>query len=72
MVLRVDKEKGYIDLSKRRVSEEDIQTCEERYNKSKLVHSIMRHVAETLGIDLEVFFLVLGFWWLIVWPFVLF
>ena len=54
MVLRVDKEKGYIDLSKRRVSEEDIQACEERYNKSKLVHSIMRHVAETLDIDLEV------------------
>jgi len=54
MVLRVDKEKGYIDLSKRRVSEEDIQTCEERYNKSKLVHSIMRHVAETLDLDLEV------------------
>uniref|UniRef100_A0A0D3C5D5 S1 motif domain-containing protein n=1 Tax=Brassica oleracea var. oleracea TaxID=109376 RepID=A0A0D3C5D5_BRAOL len=36
MILRVDKEKGYIDLSKRRVSEEDIQTCEERYNESKL------------------------------------
>jgi len=54
MVLRVDKEKGYIDLSKRRVSEEDIQTCEEMYNKSKLVHSIMRHVAETLDLDLEV------------------
>ncbi|XWS38432.1 hypothetical protein CRYUN_Cryun19dG0131100 [Craigia yunnanensis] len=55
MVLRVDKEKGYIDLSKRRVGEEDIQACEERYNKSKLVHSIMRHVAETLDIDLEAF-----------------
>lgn len=54
MVLRVDKEKGYIDLSKRRVSEEDIQACEERYNKSKLVHSIMRHVAETMQLDLEV------------------
>ncbi|KAI9100853.1 hypothetical protein K1719_024215 [Acacia pycnantha] len=53
MVLRVDKEKGYIDLSKRMVSEEDIQTCEERYNKSKLVHSIMRHVAETENVDLE-------------------
>ncbi|XP_050145640.1 eukaryotic translation initiation factor 2 subunit alpha homolog, partial [Malus sylvestris] len=53
MVLRVDKEKGYIDMSKQRVSEEDIQTCEERYNKSKLVHSIMCHVGETLEIDLE-------------------
>ncbi|MBA0773413.1 hypothetical protein Gotri_008690 [Gossypium trilobum] len=62
MVLRVDKEKGYIDLSKRRVSEEDIQACEERYNKSKLVHSIMRHVAETLGIDLEELYIKIG------WP----
>ncbi|CAA7023506.1 unnamed protein product [Microthlaspi erraticum] len=53
MVLRVEKDKGYIDLSKRRVSEDDIKTCEERYSKSKLVHSIMRHVAETLSIDLE-------------------
>jgi translation initiation factor 2 subunit 1 len=44
-VLRVDKDKGYIDLSKRRVSPEDIVRCEERYNKSKSVHSIMRHVA---------------------------
>ncbi|GAB2214625.1 hypothetical protein Droror1_Dr00018982 [Drosera rotundifolia] len=48
MVLRVDKEKGYIDLTKRRVAEEDIINCEERYNESKLVHSIMRHVSETL------------------------
>lgn len=36
---------GYIDLSKRRVSPEDITKCEERYNKSKTVASIMRHVA---------------------------
>ncbi|KAF9594024.1 hypothetical protein IFM89_026876 [Coptis chinensis] len=62
MVLRVDKEKGYIDLSKRRVSEEDIAACEERYNKSKLVHSIMRHVAETLHLDLEDLYLHVG------WP----
>lgn len=53
MVLRVDKDKGYIDLSKRRVSPEDIAKCEENYGKSKLVHSIMRHVAETTKMDLE-------------------
>ncbi|KZZ91582.1 eukaryotic translation initiation factor 2 alpha subunit [Ascosphaera apis ARSEF 7405] len=53
VVLRVDKEKGYIDLSKRRVSPEDVQKCEERYNKSKLVHSIMRHVAEKTEIPME-------------------
>ena len=47
MVLRVDKEKGYIDLSKRRVSPEDVAACEEKYNKSKMVHSILRHVSET-------------------------
>ncbi|KAM3694689.1 hypothetical protein ACB098_07G073600 [Castanea mollissima] len=29
MVLCVNKEKGYIDLSKRRVSEEDTQACKE-------------------------------------------
>ncbi|KAH9929567.1 eukaryotic translation initiation factor 2 subunit alpha [Epithele typhae] len=45
VVLRVDKEKGYIDLSKRRVSPEDITKCEERYMKSKTIASIMRHVA---------------------------
>jgi translation initiation factor 2 subunit 1 len=36
---------GYIDLSKRRVSPEDIVKCEERYIKSKTVSSILRHVA---------------------------
>eukprot|EP00798_Chlamydomonas_sp_ICE-L_P023751 gene23751-9308_t len=53
MVLRVDKEKGYIDLSKRRVSPEDVQGCEDRFNKSKLVHSIIRHVAETTNSEVE-------------------
>ncbi|KAI0843156.1 translation initiation factor 2, alpha subunit [Hypoxylon sp. FL0890] len=53
VVLRVDKEKGYIDLSKRRVSPEDIVKCEERFNKSKMVHSIMRHVAEKTQTPIE-------------------
>ncbi|KAM4060381.1 eukaryotic translation initiation factor 2 alpha subunit [Hirsutella rhossiliensis] len=53
VVLRVDKEKGYIDLSKRRVSPEDMVKCEERYNKSKTVHLIMRHVAEKTQTPIE-------------------
>ena len=53
-VVRVDKQKGYIDLSKRRVAEEDVANCEAKYNKSKTVHSIMKHVAETMNADLEV------------------
>lgn len=62
MVVRVDKQKGYIDLSKRRVSEEEVAGCEERYNKSKMVHSIMRHVAETMDVDLEDLYVHVG------WP----
>ncbi len=49
VVIRVDKEKGYIDLSKRRVSAEDIERCLEQVSKAKAVNSILRHVASTLG-----------------------
>ncbi|CDK27693.1 unnamed protein product [Kuraishia capsulata CBS 1993] len=62
VVLRVDKEKGYIDLSKRRVSSEDIVKCEERYNKSKAVHSILRHCAEKFSVPLETLYETIG------WP----
>lgn len=62
VVLRVDKDKGYIDLSKRRVSPEDIVKCEERYNKSKMVHSIMRHVAEKTQTPIEELYQTIG------WP----
>lgn len=62
VVLRVDKEKGYIDLSKRRVSAEDIVKCDERYNKSKAVHSILRHCAEKFNISLEELYKSIG------WP----
>mmetsp|Transcript_2228 Transcript_2228/g.3506 ORF Transcript_2228/g.3506 Transcript_2228/m.3506 type:complete len:343 (+) Transcript_2228:55-1083(+) len=53
MVIRVDKEKGYIDLSKRRVDPEDVVKCEERYNKAKAVHSVLRHVADMRKMSLE-------------------
>ncbi|KAL9104287.1 MAG: hypothetical protein Q9163_000728 [Psora crenata] len=63
VVLRVDKEKeGYIDLSKRRVSPEDIVKCEERFNKGKMVASIMRHVAEKTKTPMETLYQHIG------WP----
>jgi len=53
MVLRVDKEKGYIDLSKRRVSPEDVAACEDRYSKAKAVHGVLRHLAEKRKLYLQ-------------------
>jgi len=48
VVIRVDKDKGYIDLSKRRVYSKDLIQCEERFAKAKAVNSILRHVADIL------------------------
>lgn len=62
VVLRVDRDKGYIDLSKRRVSPEEALRFEEKYNKSKTVHSIMRHVAEKNDVELETLYRAIG------WP----
>uniref|UniRef100_A0A914LF06 Eukaryotic translation initiation factor 2 subunit 1 n=1 Tax=Meloidogyne incognita TaxID=6306 RepID=A0A914LF06_MELIC len=49
VVIRVDKDKGYIDLSKRRVYSKDLIQCEDRFAKAKAVNSILRHVADQLG-----------------------
>eukprot|EP00500_Bicosoecida_sp_ms1_P005136 CAMPEP_0203816006 /NCGR_PEP_ID=MMETSP0115-20131106/14174_1 /ASSEMBLY_ACC=CAM_ASM_000227 /TAXON_ID=33651 /ORGANISM="Bicosoecid sp, Strain ms1" /LENGTH=368 /DNA_ID=CAMNT_0050724903 /DNA_START=27 /DNA_END=1133 /DNA_ORIENTATION=- len=62
MVIRVDKEKGYIDLSKRRVAPEDVAACEEKFAKAKHVHSILRHVSESRQIPLEDMYKMIG------WP----
>ncbi|VDD81001.1 unnamed protein product [Mesocestoides corti] len=48
LVIRVDPEKRYIDLSKRLVPIEDVCVCQERYAKAK-VNQIVRHAAEKLG-----------------------
>ena len=53
VVIRVDKEKGYIDLSKRRVSAEEILKCEEKFARGKTVNSILRHTAEVLKMDTD-------------------
>jgi translation initiation factor 2 subunit 1 len=45
LVLRVDADRGYIDLSKKRVHREDEMKAKEAFGKAKLVHGIMRHVA---------------------------
>lgn len=52
-VVRVDSDKGYIDLSKRRVAKEDFDKIAEKWSKSRTVHSIVRHVAETLATDMQ-------------------
>ncbi|CCD73431.1 Eukaryotic translation initiation factor 2 subunit 1 [Caenorhabditis elegans] len=49
VVIRVDKDKGYIDLSKRRVYQKDLKQCDERFANAKMVNSILRHVAEQVG-----------------------
>uniref|UniRef100_A0A1E1X8M1 Eukaryotic translation initiation factor 2 subunit 1 n=1 Tax=Amblyomma aureolatum TaxID=187763 RepID=A0A1E1X8M1_9ACAR len=53
VVIRVDKDKGYIDLSKRRVSPEDITKCEEKFARGRAVNSILRHVGETLKYETD-------------------
>ncbi|KAF3339327.1 Eukaryotic translation initiation factor 2 subunit alpha [Carex littledalei] len=61
-VLRVQREKGCVYLSKKWVSEDAAKACKKRYYKSKLVHFIMRQVAENLSIDLEDVYTAIG------WP----
>jgi len=56
VVLRVDTNKGYIDLSKKRVAADDIAECEKRFTKSKTVNSIMRHVAEMTKTNIELLY----------------
>ena len=42
MVIRVDKEKRYIDLSKKKVQPEEANRAEKFFKKAKAVHNIMK------------------------------
>ena len=53
-VLRVDEEKGYVDLSKKLLMPKDIEECSERYEKSKIVNGILRRLAETRNENVSV------------------
>jgi translation initiation factor 2 subunit 1 len=52
----VDKENGYIDLSKRRVSGEEARKCEDKFNKGKAVNTILKHVAMIEKVDVEMLY----------------
>lgn len=41
IVIRVDESKGYLDLSKKQVTPDDIKECETNYNKAKSVSNIL-------------------------------
>lgn len=62
VVIRVDESKGYLDLSKKQVTSENIAECEAKYNKAKAVNNILRHVAQTTGTDIEILYETIG------WP----
>mmetsp|Transcript_86179 Transcript_86179/g.241035 ORF Transcript_86179/g.241035 Transcript_86179/m.241035 type:complete len:335 (-) Transcript_86179:136-1140(-) len=53
MVLRADHDKGYVDLSKRRVDPDDAKTKDEAFAKAKAVYGIMRHVASLHDIPVD-------------------
>jgi len=53
MIIRSDEDKGYVDLSKKRVDLEDATAKEESFARAKAVHGIMRHVSSTNNIEVE-------------------
>ena len=52
MVIRVDKDKRYIDLSKKKVQPGDAAGKEQYFKKAKMVHNILRQVAVKLDCTL--------------------
>ena len=52
-VIRVDENKGYVDLSRRRVGTEEQAAVEEKFAKSKMCHSVMRNTSGQRKEDLE-------------------
>jgi translation initiation factor 2 subunit 1 len=53
MVLRVDPQKKYIDLSKKGVTPKEVADCEVKFKKSRTVVEIMWQTAEQTGTSME-------------------
>jgi translation initiation factor 2 subunit 1 len=50
MVIRVDREKRYIDLSKKKVLAADAAATELHFKKAKMVHNILRQMVSKLDV----------------------
>ncbi|KFG27133.1 uncharacterized protein NESG_00208 [Nematocida ausubeli] len=53
LVLKVDREKGYIDLSKKRAQYEDKVEAFEKYYKGKIAHNFMQSISVKCNCTLE-------------------
>jgi len=52
-VLRVDPERGFVDLSKKYITDVEREAGSDKYNKGKTVHSITSYVAEITHKEVE-------------------
>lgn len=53
MVMRADLDKGYVDLSKRRVDPEDSKLKQEQFARAKAVHGVIAHVAQLHEVECD-------------------
>nr|UXY87561.1 translational initiation factor 2 alpha SU [Cryptomonas curvata] len=53
MIIRVDYEKGYIDVSKRQIVENEIYYMEKKWAYSKNINSLMSYLSKCLVLDCE-------------------
>lgn len=53
MVMRVDREKGYVDLSKKRVPPNEREKFMEKFKNSSIVHSILKQVCAISDYSIE-------------------
>eukprot|EP01121_Diplochlamys_sp_Union-15-3_P010605 TRINITY_DN2992_c0_g1_i1.p1 TRINITY_DN2992_c0_g1~~TRINITY_DN2992_c0_g1_i1.p1 ORF type:complete len:311 (+),score=62.80 TRINITY_DN2992_c0_g1_i1:60-935(+) len=51
-VIRVDKERKFVDLTKRYITKQDTDACTKKYNRCKLIHNTLKRLAETKHLKL--------------------